>query len=138
MSQQSNVSSFLIKRLYDYGVRHIFGVPGDFVLGFYHQLIQSNKLKVINTCDEQGAAFAADAYGRIKLYGNPKKCNEKGIPFRTKIQLCNEIIGEHRPIARKTVTRLCILDVRLDIHDRSPALQRLTETLRKKVHQSTK
>ncbi len=39
-----------------------------------------------------------------RLYGNPKKCNEKGIPFRTKIQLCNEIIDEHRPIARKTVT----------------------------------
>lgn len=29
--------------------------PRDFVLGFYQQLIQSNKLKVINTCDEQGA-----------------------------------------------------------------------------------
>ena len=69
MSQQSNVSSFLIKRLYDYGVRHIFGVPGDFILGFYHQLIQSNKLKVINTCDEQGAAFAADAYARINGLG---------------------------------------------------------------------
>jgi TPP-dependent 2-oxoacid decarboxylase len=69
MSQQSNVSSFLIKRLYDHGVRHIFGVPGDFVLGFYHQLIQSNKLKVINTCDEQGAAFAADAYARINGLG---------------------------------------------------------------------
>ncbi|MFZ0513517.1 MAG: hypothetical protein WAM14_18065, partial [Candidatus Nitrosopolaris sp.] len=26
-----------------------------------------------------------------RLYGNPKKCNEKGIPFRTKIQLCNEL-----------------------------------------------
>ena len=38
-----------------------------------------------------------------RLYGNPKKCNEKGVPFNTKIQLCNEIIGEHRPIARKTV-----------------------------------
>lgn len=38
-----------------------------------------------------------------RLYGNPKKCNEKGIPFRTKIQLCNEVIVEHRPIARKTV-----------------------------------
>ena len=29
---------------------------------------------------------------------------------------------------------LCILDVRLDIHDASPALQRLTQTLGKKVH----
>jgi DDE superfamily endonuclease len=38
-----------------------------------------------------------------RLYGNPKKCNEKDIPFRTKIQLCNEIIDEHRPISKKTV-----------------------------------
>ena len=51
-----NVGSYLIQRLYDHGVRHIFGVPGDFVLGFYQQLMQSNKLKTINTCDEQGAA----------------------------------------------------------------------------------
>ena len=30
-----NIGSYLIQRLYDHGVRHIFGVPGDFVLGFY-------------------------------------------------------------------------------------------------------
>jgi TPP-dependent 2-oxoacid decarboxylase len=64
-----NIGSFLIQRLYDYGVRHVFGVPGDFVLGFYQQLIQSNKLRVINTCDEQGAGFAADAYARINGLG---------------------------------------------------------------------
>jgi indolepyruvate decarboxylase len=64
-----NVGSYLIQRLYDHDVRHIFGVTGDFVLGFYQELIQSNKLKVINTCDEQGAAFAADAYARINGLG---------------------------------------------------------------------
>ena len=64
-----NVGNYLIQRLYDHNVRHIFGVPGDFVLGFYQELIQSNKLKVINTCDEQGAAFAADAYARINGLG---------------------------------------------------------------------
>jgi indolepyruvate decarboxylase len=26
-----NVGNYLIQRLYDHGVRHIFGVPGDFV-----------------------------------------------------------------------------------------------------------
>ena len=66
---RQNVGSYLIQRLYDHDVRHIFGVPGDFVLGFYQELIQSNKLKVINTCDEQGAAFAADAYARINGLG---------------------------------------------------------------------
>jgi TPP-dependent 2-oxoacid decarboxylase len=64
-----NIGNFLIQRLYDYGVRHVFGVPGDFVLGFYQQLIQSNKLRVINTCDEQGAGFAAEAYARINGLG---------------------------------------------------------------------
>src|SRR5438093_5259153 len=64
-----NVGCYLIQRLYDCGARHVFGVPGDFVLGFYQELIQSNKLKVINTCDEQGAAFAADSYARINGLG---------------------------------------------------------------------
>src|SRR5919108_6426629 len=65
-----NVGSYLIQRLYDHGVRHVFGVPGDFVLGFYQELIKpNNKLKVVNTCDEQGAAFAADAYARINGLG---------------------------------------------------------------------
>jgi len=54
-----NIGNYLIQWLYDHGVRHIFGVPGDFVLGFYEQLMQSNKQKVINTCDELGSAFAA-------------------------------------------------------------------------------
>src|SRR5919202_3552154 len=65
-----NMGCYLIERLYDHGVRHVFGVPGDFVLGFYQELIKSNnKLTVINTCDEQGAAFAADAYARINGLG---------------------------------------------------------------------
>jgi indolepyruvate decarboxylase len=66
---QQTVGTYLIQRIYDYGVRHIFGVPGDFVLGFYQQLNDSTKLKVINTCDEQGAGFAADAYARINGLG---------------------------------------------------------------------
>ena len=67
---QNTVGGYLIQSLYDHGVRHIFGVPGDFVLGFYQQLSQyNNKLKIINTCDEQGAGFAADAYARINGLG---------------------------------------------------------------------
>src|SRR5919112_1144331 len=67
---QNTVGGYLIQSLYDHGVRHIFGVPGDFVLGFYQQLSQyNNKLEIINTCDEQGAGFAADAYARVNGLG---------------------------------------------------------------------
>jgi indolepyruvate decarboxylase len=66
---QNTVGGYLIQSLYDHGVHHIFGVPGDFALGFYQQLSQYNKLKIINTCDEQGAGFAADAYARVNGLG---------------------------------------------------------------------
>lgn len=62
------VGQYLIDRLQSYGVRHVFGVPGDYVLGFFEMLDKSD-LKVINTCDEQGAGFAADAYARINGLG---------------------------------------------------------------------
>ena len=63
-----SIGQYLIERLYELGIRHIFGVPGDFVLGFYDQLVNS-EIKVINMCDEQGAGFAADAYARINGLG---------------------------------------------------------------------
>lgn len=68
ISNSKNVGEYLIERLVDNGINHIFGVPGDFVLGFYNQLSNS-KVKVINMSDEQGAGFAADAYSRIKGLG---------------------------------------------------------------------
>jgi hypothetical protein len=39
----------------------------------------------------------------IKLYGNKKKCEQKGIEFKTKIQLACEIIDEHKPLAKQVV-----------------------------------
>ena len=69
MESTHTVSSYMIQRLYECGVNHIFGVPGDYVLGFYNQLLHSNRLKIINTCDELAAALAADAYARVKGFG---------------------------------------------------------------------
>lgn len=66
---QQTIGEYLIQALYNRGARHIFGVPGDYVLGFYYILNQSHKLKIINTCDEQGAGFAADAYARSNGLG---------------------------------------------------------------------
>jgi indolepyruvate decarboxylase len=68
MKNSPAIGQYLINQLHAHGVRHVFGIPGDYVLGFYDQLSKS-KLKVINTCDEQGAGFAADAYARVKGLG---------------------------------------------------------------------
>ena len=68
MSKQMTVGQYLIKRLYDLGVRHVFGVPGDYALSLFKE-IEESRLKLINTCDEQGAGFAADAYARVRGLG---------------------------------------------------------------------
>src|SRR5689334_3246388 len=68
MKPPPTIGKYLIDRLYEHGVRHVFGIPGDYVLGFYDQLVRS-KLQIVNTCDEQGAGFAADAYARVKGLG---------------------------------------------------------------------
>ncbi|MBC8121258.1 MAG: alpha-keto acid decarboxylase family protein [Gemmatimonadaceae bacterium] len=64
----TSIGEYLIERLLAHGVRHIFGVPGDYVLGFFKQLNDS-PIAIINTCDEQGAGFAADAYARVSGLG---------------------------------------------------------------------
>ena len=68
MSSTLSVSDYLIERLQEMGVRHVFGVPGDYVLSFFKKLSES-PLQVVNTCDEQGAGFAADAYARLNGLG---------------------------------------------------------------------
>lgn len=62
------IGSYLIKRLQDYGVRHIFGIPGDYVLRFYEMLEQS-PIKVIGVTREDCAGYAADAYARVNGIG---------------------------------------------------------------------
>jgi TPP-dependent 2-oxoacid decarboxylase len=66
--RSTTIGEYLIQRLYAHNVRHVFGIPGDYVLGFYDLLLRS-KLQIINTCDEQGAGFAADAYARLRGLG---------------------------------------------------------------------
>jgi indolepyruvate decarboxylase len=68
MKTATRIGEYLIQQLHAHGVRHVFGIPGDYVLGFY-DLLQRSALRVINTCDEQGAGFAADAYARVRGLG---------------------------------------------------------------------
>src|SRR5712671_2891114 len=68
MKKATSIGEYLIQRLDAHGVRHVFGIPGDYVLGFYEQLLHS-PIRIVNTCDEQGAGFAADAYARVRGLG---------------------------------------------------------------------
>ena len=62
------VADYLVERISAHGVDTVFGVPGDFVLKLFQHL-DEGPLAVVNTADEQGAGFAADAYARLRGLG---------------------------------------------------------------------
>lgn len=68
MSRTRTIGSYLVQRLEQTGLRHVFGIPGDYVLGFY-DLLEASSLEVVGTCTEAGAGFAADAYARVSGLG---------------------------------------------------------------------
>ncbi len=68
MAQAMTVGRYLLERLRQRGVRHIFGVPGDYVLGFY-DLMEASPIEFVGTSSEAGAGFAADAYARVNGLG---------------------------------------------------------------------
>ena len=66
--QAMSVGQYLIKRLQDYGINDVFGIPGDYVLSFYGMLEQS-PINVVGCTREDCAGFAADAYARVNGMG---------------------------------------------------------------------
>lgn len=63
------VSEFLIERLINAGVKHVFGVTGDYIIDFHKDICESDKIDLINNTDENHAGFAADAYARVNGIG---------------------------------------------------------------------
>ncbi len=62
------VADYLLRQLQASGVDHVFGIPGDYILGFYDKLAAS-PLRHVGTTREDTAAFAADGYARCRGIG---------------------------------------------------------------------
>lgn len=66
------VSDLLVQCLETEGIEYVFGVPGEENADFMMSLAASERIRFVLTRHEQGAAFMAEAYGR--LTGNPAVC----------------------------------------------------------------
>jgi indolepyruvate decarboxylase len=64
-----SVADFLIERMEHAGIKHVFGVPGDYVLNFYKKLTDDENIDMVNCTDESHAGFAANSYARVKGIG---------------------------------------------------------------------
>ncbi len=67
-SSEVSIGQYLINRLQDYGLRDVFGIPGDYVLSFY-SMLEKSPINVVGCTREDCAGFAADAYARINGMG---------------------------------------------------------------------
>ncbi len=61
-------SEYLLDRLADHNVGHIFGIPGDYVIPLFVDAEKSD-IRVVTTTHEPSAGYAADAYARIRGLG---------------------------------------------------------------------
>jgi indolepyruvate decarboxylase len=62
---KETIGNFLSRRLEEVGIRHIFGVPGDFNLEFVQQLENRGRPEWVGNCNELNASYAADGYARL-------------------------------------------------------------------------
>ena len=62
---KETIGTFLLRRLDEVGIRHIFGVPGDYNLEFMQQLEDRGRPAWIGNCNELNGSYAADGYARL-------------------------------------------------------------------------
>jgi thiamine pyrophosphate-dependent acetolactate synthase large subunit-like protein len=90
------VGNFLLRRLKEAGIGHMFGVPGDFNLELLQQMEDGGYLKWVGTCNEMNASYAADGYARLNGMGAVAVTNAVGA-----LGAINGIAGsyaEHVPV----------------------------------------
>jgi indolepyruvate decarboxylase len=70
MSQSTfTVADYLLTRLKQLGVDHVFQIPGDYVKHFTQALEHFDGIETIGATNELDAAYAADAYARTRGLG---------------------------------------------------------------------
>ncbi|KAJ6496365.1 thiamine diphosphate-binding protein [Mycena sanguinolenta] len=65
-SEQIEIGNYLLARLEQLNVRKMFGVPGDFNLGFLDFVEDHPTIDWVGNCNELNASYAADGYARVK------------------------------------------------------------------------
>ncbi|MEN8161078.1 MAG: thiamine pyrophosphate-binding protein, partial [Myxococcota bacterium] len=64
MKPRMPLGDFLVAYLKRAGVRHVFGLPGDLVLGLFHRFGRERRLEIVTFSHEPAIGFAADGYAR--------------------------------------------------------------------------
>jgi indolepyruvate decarboxylase len=69
LTQRMTIGDFLLRRLEEAGIRHLFGVPGDYNLALLQQLHDTGALEWVGNTGELTSSYAADGYARLNGLG---------------------------------------------------------------------
>lgn len=94
-NKQLTIGEYLLKKLKNYEINHIFGIPGDYVVQFF-DMIEQSPIQHIGTTREETAGFAADAYARTNGMG--AACVTYGVGGLSMINAVTAAYAEKSPL----------------------------------------
>jgi indolepyruvate decarboxylase len=94
---KQSIGICLLRRLHEVGIRHVFGVPGDYNLEFMQQLEDRGQPVWIGARNEPNGSYAADGYARI--HGLAALALTNGVGALSAMNGIAGAYSEHVPVA---------------------------------------
>lgn len=69
MDNDYTVGQYLVDRLYQLGLEHLFSIAGDYSIEWVNHYVTQSKIQIIEEVNELNAGYAADGYARLKGIG---------------------------------------------------------------------
>ncbi|MBV9358700.1 MAG: alpha-keto acid decarboxylase family protein [Chloroflexi bacterium] len=95
-SRPYTVSDYLLDRLAELAIGHLFGVPGDYTLGLLDHVIAHPRVHWVGCRNELNAGYAADGYGRMR--GAGALCTTFGVGELSAINAVTGSFAEYVPV----------------------------------------
>ncbi|PBC63650.1 indole-3-pyruvate decarboxylase [Streptomyces sp. Tue6028] len=92
----TTVIQHVLNRLRDIGVRHVFGVPGDYAFPVNDAIAQHPDIQWMGNCNELNAGYCADGYARVNGVG--AVCTTYGVGELSAINAIAGAYTEHLPL----------------------------------------
>jgi indolepyruvate decarboxylase len=92
-----NVAQYLVDRLKQCGLGHVFAVPGDYAANFLNALDKTEGIVRVPNINELGSGYAADGYARFKGIG--AACVQYGVGTFSALNCAAGSFVERVPVA---------------------------------------
>ncbi|MFC1412816.1 alpha-keto acid decarboxylase family protein [Streptacidiphilus sp. N1-12] len=69
MDESCTVGKYLVERLHQLGLEHLFSIAGDYSIEWLNRCVQPSGIRIVEEVNEVNAGYAADGYARLKGIG---------------------------------------------------------------------